>query len=325
MGFNSGRAELGQGMLRRGLLTLIGTFIFVGLGGAAVASEDDCRQVVNADGSVELICENDPGGPGDGGGGPGGPGGSPGVCQFDGAAVPCVTEYGSWQNECYVRTAEPQPPKDSAIWEDNEDGVILECTPYECAVSGTNCESASFYWAPTPPAGPSVSPEELARRAYTSMNLTMGSIGSTPPSSAIDGEALGQLGLPIWLWVANPQENTVGPIERSASDGGLSVTARGELNRTEWVISRDGQALATVTCRGADAGGTPYDGRDSTLQSPTCGFPASFNVHPGNLTVTATAYWTVTWEGGNQTGTITVPPQTSESAIRIGETQTVLN
>ncbi|MBE1877549.1 hypothetical protein [Myceligenerans pegani] len=156
------------------------------------------------------------------------------------------------------------------------------------------------------------------------MNLDMGEIGSTPPSS-VNGESMGQLGLPIWLWVANRQENTVGPIERSASDGGLTVSARGELDRTEWVISRNGQALATVTCRGADAAGTPYDGRDSTLPSPTCGFPASYNVHPGDLTVSAMAYWTVTWEGGGQTGTINVPPQPASTAIRIGETQTILN
>jgi hypothetical protein len=157
------------------------------------------------------------------------------------------------------------------------------------------------------------------------MNLTMGNIGSTPPSTASNSEAMGQLGLPIWLWVANRAENTVGPITRTAADGGLSVSATGILDRTEWVISRNGQALATVTCRGEDAAGTPYDGRDSTLPSPTCGFPASFNAHTGNLTLSATAYWVVTWQGGGQSGSINVPPQSNQVPIRIGETQTILN
>ncbi|GAB3166093.1 hypothetical protein GCM10027059_24650 [Myceligenerans halotolerans] len=153
----------------------------------------------------------------------------------------------------------------------------------------------------------------------------MGGIGSTPPPSAMNGDAMGQLGLPIWLWVANRQPNTVGPISSSATDGGLSVQAQGELVRTEWVISRNGQELAMTTCRGPAASGTPYDGRDSALPSPTCGFPASYNVHPGNLTLTATAFWTVTWQGGGQSGTINVTPPSTDTAIRIGETQTILN
>lgn len=208
----------------------------------------------------------------------------------------------------------------------NDTGVIVECTYYPCTVSGAgSCPPPSTYWADAPPNGPQVSPEELARRAVAAMNLTMGNVGSTPPSTSSNGDAMGQLGLPIWLWVANRAENTTGPIVRTAADGGLFVEATGTLDRTEWVISRDGQALATVTCRGADAPGTPYDGRDSTLPSPTCGFPADFNTHPGNLTVTATAYWIVTWQGAGQSGSINVPPQSTNTAIRIGETQTILN
>ncbi|WP_123812800.1 hypothetical protein [Myceligenerans xiligouense] len=287
---------------------------------------DGCQEIVNPDGSVEVICD-EPGGPG-GGGDPGGDNGGTGrTCEFKGDEIECTSDYGSWDGRCYVRVADPQPPKDSSYWEGNEDGVIIECTPYTCidVVDVNSCQGHSYQWAPNPPSAPQASPEELARRAVAAMNLTMGDIGSTPPASANEN-AMGQLGLPIWLWVANREDrNAVGPIERTASDGGLSVLARGELDRTDWVISRNGQALATVTCRGADAAGTPYDGRDSTLPSPTCGFPADFNVHTGDLTVTATAHWTVTWEGGDQSGTINVTPPPTDTAIRIGETQTILN
>ena len=295
---------------------------------SAMASEQspDCEPTILPDGQIVFPCE-DNGGPGGGGddGGGGGGGGSGAVCHFEGREIECSSEFGSWDGTCYVRVAIPQPPKDSSYWGGNDDGVIVECTPYPCAANGDRCHETTLEWAADPPAGAQVSAEELARRAVAQMDLDMGAIGSTPPSTSSDPDALGQVGLPIWLWVADRRDNTVGPIERTASDGGLSVTARGELDRTVWTISRGGQDLATVTCRGADAAGTPYDGRDSTLPSPTCGFPADFNAHLGDLTLTGVAHWVVTWSSPNQNGTVSVPPQELQTQIRIGETQAILD
>lgn len=299
--------------------------LFGGYTPLILSSDPSCEQVLLPDGTFEMICDEGVD-PGNGGGGGGGNGGGSQTCRFEGDEIPCTTEYGSWDGATsYIRVADPQPPKSSSYWEGNTDGVIIESTPYECAISGTNCDSASLSWAADPPAGPQVSAEELARRAVAQMDLDMGAIGSTPPSTSSDPDALGQVGLPIWLWVADRRDNTVGPIERTASDGGLSVTARGELDRTVWTISRGGQDLATVTCRGADAAGTPYDGRDSTLPSPTCGFPADFNAHLGDLTLTGVAHWVVTWSSPNQNGTVSVPPQELQTQIRIGETQAILD
>lgn len=313
-------------MLRRGwaALAVVG-FLFGLMSAPAVAAEDDCEEVPLPDGSFELICDDqgDPGG-GNGGGGDGGGSGDQ-RCQFRGKIVPCQTEYGTWNGSTgYVRVADPQPPKGSSYWEGNDDGVIIEYTPYECADRGVNCDDRSLEWAPNPPAGPQISADELARRAVARMNFAIGSIGSTPPPTSSNGDALGQMGLPIWLWLTN--RDVADPITETAADGGLSVQATAALDRTEWLISRNGQALATVTCRGADAPGTPYDGRDAKLPSPTCGFPADFNAHTGNLTLTATAHWTVTWTSSNgQDGTIDVPPQSTETVIRIGETQAILD
>ncbi|MEV0893001.1 hypothetical protein [Promicromonospora sp. NPDC050262] len=153
----------------------------------------------------------------------------------------------------------------------------------------------------------------------------MGQIGSTPPASIQDGSSVGAVGLPIWLWIANRAENTIGPITRTASDGGLTVSATGTLNRVEWTLTdANGTTIGAIACDGANAAGTPYDGRNSAEPSPTCGFGADLNSTPGSLTLTGTAYWSVQWQGGNQSGQIDVPPQSNTTQIRIGELQAIL-
>ncbi|MFC7025106.1 hypothetical protein ACFQHV_18355 [Promicromonospora thailandica] len=157
------------------------------------------------------------------------------------------------------------------------------------------------------------------------MNLTMGEIGSTPPASTSDPNAVGTIGLPIWLWIADRAENTVGPITREESDGGLTVAATGTLERTEWTLtSASGATVGAITCDGPNAAGTPYDGRNSAEPSPTCGFGADLNSSPGSLTLTGTAHWVVEWQGGGQSGQITVPPQSNSTQVRIGELQALL-
>ncbi|WP_344102560.1 hypothetical protein [Myceligenerans crystallogenes] len=153
----------------------------------------------------------------------------------------------------------------------------------------------------------------------------MGNIGTTPPSLSTNPDAMGQLGLPIWLWVTDRNENTVGPNDKEAEAGNLRVVVSARLDRTEWRVSRDGQDVAMTTCRGTNAGGTPYDGRDPELPPP-CGFPAGFNTNVGTLTITATAHWVVNWTATNgEQGTIPVTPPSSTTQIRIGETQAILD
>lgn len=157
------------------------------------------------------------------------------------------------------------------------------------------------------------------------MQLTMGQIGSTPPTYSSNPDAVGAIGLPIWLWIANRAENTIGPITRSASDGVLAVSATGTLNRVEWTLAdANGITVGAITCDGANAPGTPYDGRNSAEPSPTCGFGPDLNSSPGNLTLTGTAYWSVEWQGGGQTGQIEVPPQSNSTQVRIGELQALV-
>lgn len=312
-----GRILLSGGLV---LLALLGLFV-----PAAVASADECVPATLPDG-VEIPCEGgEEGGDEDGSAGNPGGGGAPRVCRSQGEVIPCSSSYGSWNGRCYVRAASPQPSKDEPMWRGNDEGYILECTPYACAQAGgdlTNCPGHSFYWSPDAPAPVGPSAEELAERAVASMNLTTGPIGSTPPASTSDPNAVGTIGLPIWLWIASDAENAVGPIIRSASGGSLTVTATGTLDRVEWTLTgANGNTVGAITCDGANAPGTPYDGRNSAGPSPTCGFGADLNGSPGNLTLTGTAYWSVDWVGGSQEGHIDFTAPSNSTQIRIGELQ----
>jgi hypothetical protein len=170
-----------------------------------------------------------------------------------------------------------------------------------------------------------LSAEEIARRVVTQMQLTTGEVGSTPPSSTNAPGSVGAIGLPIWLWIANRADNTTGPIEGSDEDNGLIVNAIGTLDRVEWTLTdANGITRGSITCDGANAAGTPYDGRDSAEPSPTCGFGPDLNNTPGTLTLTGTAHWTVEWQGGNQSGQINVTPPSSSTQVRIGELQVLV-
>ena len=286
------------------------------------AEATECVPVAGPDGVV-IPCETegetgDPGGPSGGG-----DGGAPQECHLDGSEIPCSSEFGTWDGNCYVRSAvDPVPPKGTPVWGGNDDGLIIECNPYECLGGPSPCPDRTLDWAANPPAQPGPSAEELAERAVASMNLSTGPIGSTPPASASNPNAVGTVGLPIWLWIASDADNAVGPITRSASGGSLTVSATGTLDRVEWTLTgANGATVGEITCSGANAAGTPYDGRNNADPSPTCGFGADLNNSPGNLTLTGTAYWSVEWEGGTQEGHIDFTAPSNSTQIRIGELQ----
>ncbi|MBP2407301.1 hypothetical protein JOF44_000204 [Brachybacterium fresconis] len=53
------------------------------------------------------------------------------------------------------------------------------------------------------------------------MHLEAPEVASTPN----DPDTLGAVGLPVWLWVANPGPTTTGPNSTSATAGDVTVTA----------------------------------------------------------------------------------------------------
>lgn len=246
-----------------------------------------------------------------GGGSDGGTGET--TCRWNEADIPCESVFGAWLGSCYIEAADPQPPKSDPVWEGNDDGVIVVCTPFPCVpVPGRDyipdCPGRSVYWAPAAPTEAGPAPRELADRAVAQMGLGAGQIGMAPPADK------GIIGIPVWLWIADPGASTTGPITRSVSAGGVTVTATGTLDRIVYDMGDGNQ----VECMGP---GTPFT--PGPASSPDCGYTytESSDGQPANsYTVTATCYWTVTWAGGGQRGAI--PLEYSRSmAATVGELQ----
>ena len=159
-----------------------------------------------------------------------------------------------------------------------------------------------------------IDPVVLAQRAIASMDLDPIQIGIVPESGP---NRVGLVGLPVWMWVDSPTDDTFGPITASASEGSVSVSATASVSSIVWDMG-DG---TTVTCTGE---GTPYADHYGKQDSPTCGHryeKMSTDQPDGAYQVTATSHWVVEWTGGGQSGTIEFDLTTDALPIRIGEAQ----
>ena len=139
-----------------------------------------------------------------------------------------------------------------------------------------------------------VSPVMVAQQALRRLSLGSPAIRMAPPTGAAQ-----LVGVATWLWIDPAAWKAV---SASASAGPVTTTATATPSKVVWDMG-DG---ATVTCEGP---GTPYDAADPG-GSTTCSYtwPA-----PGSYTVTATAYWSVTWTavgapGGGNLGVMAGPP-----------------
>lgn len=249
--------------------------------------------------------------------GPGAPPGptGPRECLFDGAPIPCESEsgFGTWSNgrNCYMSVADPQPPADDPAWQGHTDGTI-----YRCMILEPGIGQWFPTWAWVGPAEPVVDPADLAQDAVAQMEIRAGALGMNPPGSA---DRVSVVGLQTWLWVADPDEHTVGPITRAVTAGAVTVTATAHLDKIVWDMG-DG---TTTTC---DGPGTAYDASYGGQDSPTCGhtYERSSAREPGEAyTATATSHWVVDWTGGGQTGRIELTVSNT-TQVRVGEIQTLV-
>jgi hypothetical protein len=231
------------------------------------------------------------------------------VSSYSGKEMPC-RESGSWwsnDRDCYVSLADPQPPKSDPQWEGHRTGAIYEC--YSPALVGTRMYT---FWSAASPAGPAAPPDPraVALQAIATMRLRAIGIGIVPEARA---GSIGIVGLPTWMWVANPGQHTWGPITRTASSAGYSVTATAKVQRVVWAMG-DGN---TVTCTQR---GTPYADSFGKSSSPDCGH---IYTRQGTYTVRATSYWLVSWAGIGQSGTIPLD-FTRTAVITMGEAQVLI-
>lgn len=208
----------------------------------------------------------------------------------------------------FMRALVPAPPKTDTIWRGHNDGGI-----YQCLVPGSdvNGDRVLLFWAAgPPPAAPSPpDPRVLARRAMKSMRLKAVNIGIVPEPRP---GSIGIIGLPTWMWVAGPGETTWGPITRTASAGGFTVTATARVKKVVWDMG-DG---TEVVCFSK---GTPYADSFGRQPSPDCGHTYT---RQGSHVVTATSFWSVTWAGVGESGVI--PLDLSQTTnITMGESQVI--
>ena len=234
--------------------------------------------------------------------------GAPQKCvKPDGVAIPCRDGNSWWSNalSCYIALADPQPPQSDQIWAGHTDGAIYTCYS-PLIVAGTPMYSL---WSATPPAGPAAPPDPrvLAQQAIALMRLRAINIGIVPEPRA---GSVGIIGMPTWMWAQNPSQSTWGPVTKSASAAGSTVTATAKVDRVVWAMG-DG---STVACTGP---GTAYLDSFGKEPSPSCGHTYT---RQGAYTVRATSYWTVLWAGAGQSGTIPLT-FTQTTNITMGEAQ----
>jgi len=205
-----------------------------------------------------------------------------------------------------VGLADPQPPQTEAVWEGHTDGAI-----YLCGVAAGR--GGMFvvgylipYWSLTAPAA-QPDPGTVAQQAVASMQLQAVRVGIVPEARA---GSVGLVGMPNWMWVSAPDAQTFGPITRTASAGGWTVSATAKVASVSWDMG-DGRV---VTCAGP---GTPYEASYGAASSPDCGHTYT---RQGDYTVRATSHWVVTWSGIGQAGTISLD-LTQATDVTIGEAQ----
>lgn len=136
-------------------------------------------------------------------------------------------------------------------------------------------------------------PRVLAAQALSKLALPTPVIESSPGDGAPQ-----TVELPTWVWLPGQQW---APLSVTASVPGESVTATATPLAVFWTWG-DG---TSVVCRGP---GTPYvkGVSDPSAASPDCGHTyrqTSARATNQQFTVTATLIWTVTWNGGGQSGT----------------------
>lgn len=295
---------------------------------AALGDGPSCQKIDPVTGTCLIVVTPPPSGGGGGGGnggGGGGGGGGAAACTDNtwGTPGPIACSQSSprfgvstwWSNErqCYIGLAPASYQSQPIYWEGHPTdggGAIYFCEPPTLVGGG---QVVIFFWSLTPPAGPAAPPDPrvLAQQAIATMGLRAVAIGIVPEARA---GSVGIIGMPTWMWVADPGEQTWGPMTRSASAGGYTVTATAKVDRVVWVMG-DG---STVTCT---TKGTPYADSFGKKSSPDCGHTYT---RQGTYVVAATSYWTVAWAGIGQTGTIPLD-FTQQATIVMGESQVLSN
>ncbi|WP_243398975.1 hypothetical protein [Cryobacterium zongtaii] len=235
--------------------------------------------------------------------------------------ITCQIDVGYWSNarQCYQRLADPQSPPPEGF---DPVGAWYDCSPPPapaCSPTGQVCldQWGTSNWLLTPPPGiTTLTPGQAARSLVASFALTGITVGFAPDPTVAGSKSY--VGVPIWMWAANPTPLSYGPYVQSTTLGGVTITATAQVSSIVWNMG-DG---TTVACANA---GTPFVVAYGAVDSPTCGhrYARTSAAQPGGtFPITATSQWQVSWEGGGESGVIPLTT-TATSAVRINEIQSV--
>lgn len=227
-----------------------------------------------------------------------------------GAQIPCYQFGVPWRPDlqCYARVKPTQPPITDVIWEGNTTGLIVECRIGTEGGWNTGWDR----WVGTAELSAPPDPEELARRAVARMQLQPIQMGTFPPLEQRSPAALGYVGWNVWMWVDGATASNWGPITRSVSERGFTVSATARVDKVEWDMG-DG---TIVECQI----GTPWQSIWTHNEaSPDCGH---LYAKDGEYSVTATSHWVIDWAGIGESGILTMDLH-STGTMRIAEVQVV--
>ena len=180
---------------------------------------------------------------------------------------------------------------------DNQPG-IPDCIEYS---GGICARYSNIPGLPTPtadkqPEPGAPEPETLARVAIERMDLHAPDIGLWPEPLEDIPHGHSYVGWNNWMWINNPTPTTWGPITKTVTQAGHTITATAAVTHVTWNMGNGDTKHCTK--------GTPHPtSHTHDENSPTCGYVYH---QRGDVTITATAHWTITWTGLGQHGTITM-------------------
>ena len=114
----------------------------------------------------------------------------------------------------------------------------------------TTLSGSAFLYLVPPDTTPPPDPRQLAQTAISRMNLSAPQIGSFPWTIEKSRESLGVVGFNVWLWIAEPTASTYGPITKSATTAGHTVSATANWQITWTGIGQTGTIPMQLTTTG---------------------------------------------------------------------------
>jgi hypothetical protein len=157
-----------------------------------------------------------------------------------------------------------------------------------------------------------ITPEQAALMAIASLQLPAVAPGIGPDPS-INRWKMAAVGYPLWLWADGPTH--VGPVSQSVANLHVSLDAR--LTSVSFEMG-DGHS---VNCHGP---GTPWAPSIEAGTPSTCGYRYDEPSLPdGSYTIRAVSHWSIDWEVGGQSGTVTMD-QLGTRQLPVGELQVLV-